>query len=164
MPYTIFLPDLKVSVGFTTIGRLLKPTVTKQDRPKPKGCSGKDWQRCDKTFLLLVSTWLHQQAASAVQLFRFYRRREKDARFSCSRRSFCEAVSPFSGHSLKRGASSERALASPLTSAAWARAESRHRKKRAQLPNNDLHCSLRSSNTQGVFTPDWEFVQEQNHY
>ena len=46
VPYTIFLPDLKVSVGFTTIGRLLQPAVTKQDRPKPKDC-----QRCDKTFL-----------------------------------------------------------------------------------------------------------------
>ena len=49
VPYTIFLPDLKVSVGFTTIGRLLKPAVTKQDRPKPKACSGKDWQRYGKT-------------------------------------------------------------------------------------------------------------------
>ena len=53
VPYTIFLPDPKVSVGFTTIGRLLKPAVSKQDRPKPKACSGKDCQRCDKTQTLL---------------------------------------------------------------------------------------------------------------
>ena len=53
VPYTIFLPDPKVSVGFTTIGCLLKPAVSKQDRPKPKACSGKDCQRCDKTQTLL---------------------------------------------------------------------------------------------------------------
>ena len=115
-----FFADLKVSVGFTTIGRLLQLAVTKQDRPKPKACSGKDWQRCDKTLLWLATSsswrsiselWLCQRSSicsAALQVLSQVRRAERDARherFSCSRRSFCEAVSPFSGHSLKRGAS-----------------------------------------------------------
>ena len=138
VPYTIFLPDPKVSVGFTTIGRLLKPAVTKQDRPKPKACSGKDCQRCDKLssdapFLRANTTsdifhsegcWpiskqkrpemlqqaaehqrkkLHLQCSSSG--FTEGAQRCTPRTVSCSRRSFCEAVSPFSGHSLKRGAS-----------------------------------------------------------
>ena len=83
VPYTIFLPDLKVSVGFTTIGRLLKPAVTKQDRPKPKACSGKDWQRCDKTLLWLATSsciselWLCQRSSicsAALQVLSKVRR------------------------------------------------------------------------------------------
>ena len=89
VPYTIFLPDLKVSVGFTTIGRLLQPAVTKQDRPKPKACSGKDWQRCDKTFIWLATSgswhsiselWLCQRSSicsGALQVLSEVRRAER---------------------------------------------------------------------------------------
>ena len=134
VPYTIFLPDLKVSVGFTTIGRLLQPAVTKQDRPKPKACSGKDCQRCDKLssdapFLhipnsesqydewhfslggLLANikakkTWdaatssraPEKEVASAVQLFRFYRRREREMQAATN------GFLAVAGHSVKQWA------------------------------------------------------------
>ena len=95
VPYTIFLPDPKVSVGFTTIAAFYSQLWPNKTDPNQELAHRQNF-----------SSGCNDCRTAALQVLS--KERERDAgceRFSCTRWSFCEAGSPFSGHSLKRGAS-----------------------------------------------------------